>query len=248
MAIHAAMVSRMDAEIGRVLEQIKAMGAEQDTLVMFLSDNGASAEMMIRGDGHDHSSVPGSAGSFLCLGPGWSTFSNTPFRRHKTWTHEGGISTPLIVKWPEGIKSPGEFRHDVAHVIDVTPTILELAGAKKGDGFSDAPAPPPGLSLVPAFARDGTVKHESVWWLHEINRALRVGDWKIVASGKESPWELYDLSKDRAESNNLAASMPEKAKELAAEWERQTDAYRAIALHDLPKASSGPEHSHGGPE
>lgn len=248
MAIHAAMVSRMDAEIGRVLEQVRAMGAEEDTLVMFLSDNGASAEMMIRGDGHDHSSVPGLAGSYLCLGPGWSTFSNTPFRRHKTWTHEGGISTPLIVKWPSRIKAKGEFRHDVGHVIDVTPTILELAGAKAGDGFADAPAPPPGLSLVPAFAKDGAVKHESVWWLHEINRALRVGDWKIVASGKQSPWELYDLSKDRAESNDLAASMPDKVKELAAEWERQAEAYRVVAMRNLPKPSNEPEHSHGGAE
>jgi arylsulfatase len=247
MAIHAAMVSRMDAEIGRVLEQVKAMGAEQDTLVMFLSDNGASAELMIRGDGHDHSSVPGSAGSYLCLGPGWSTFSNTPFRRHKIWTHEGGISTPLIVKWPGAIKAHGEVRHDVGHVIDVTPTVLDLAGAKPKEGFAGAPAPAAGTSLAPAFAKDGAVTRPNVWWLHEGNRALRAGDWKIVASGKQAAWELYDLGKDRAESNNLAAAMPDKVKELAAEWERQLEAYRANALRDLPpKSADEPGHSHGG--
>ena len=238
MAIHAAMVARMDAEIARVLAQVKAMGAEEDTLVMFLSDNGASAEMMIRGDGHDHSSVPGSAGSYLCLGPGWSGASNTPFRRHKTWTHEGGISTPFIVRWPKGFAARNEVRHDVAHVIDVAPTILGVAGAKQAEGlYADAPAPPPGLNLAPVFERDGAVKHESLWWLHEINRALRVGDWKIVASGNAAPWELYNLKDDRAESHDLAASMPDKVKELAAEWQRQTDAYRMVALRDAPKAS-----------
>ena len=234
MAIHAAMVTRMDREIGRVLEQIKSMGAERDTLVLFMSDNGASAELMVRGDGHDHCSVPGSAGSYLCLGPGWSGAANTPFRRHKTWTHEGGIATPLIVRWPAGIADRNELRQVPSHLIDVPVTILDLAGSAPPEGFAAAPAPPPGQSLLPALLADVTdVGHAELWWLHEKNRALRVGNWKIVASGKDAAWELYDLKKDRAESNDLASAMPEKVKELAEVWDKRTAEFRGHALRDV---------------
>ncbi len=106
MSIHAAMVNRMDREIGRVLDQLRAMGAFEDTLIVFLSDNGASAEIMVRDDGHDPSASPGSADTHLCLGPGWSTVANTPFRRHKTWVHEGGIATPLDRPLAQGHPRP----------------------------------------------------------------------------------------------------------------------------------------------
>jgi arylsulfatase len=235
MAIHAAMVDRMDQEIGRVLAQIEAMGASENTIVLFLSDNGASAEIMVRGDGNDPNAAPGSAGSFLCLGPGFSSAANTPFRRHKTWVHEGGIATPCIVRWPKGIAAKGELRHNPGHLIDIVPTLLELAGAKPFDAWEGKPVPPaPGRSLVPAFTKDGAVTHDSLWWLHEGNRALRVGDWKIVAAGADSPWELYDLKTDRAESKNLAAKMPDKVGEMAANWTRQTEEFRALAMKDLP--------------
>ena len=235
MSIHAAMVDRMDQEIGRVLAQLRAMHAMENTLILFLSDNGASAEMMVRGDGHDRTAPPGSGASFLCLGPGWSSLANTPFRRHKTWVHEGGISTPLIVHWPRGIAGHGELRHTPGHVIDLAPTILEVAGGRPLQFWAGQPVPPaPGKSLVPLFTADGTVNHESLWWLHEDNRAFRVGNWKIVAAGKNAPWELYDLTKDRSESKNLAKEFPEKIRELAREWQQQTDAYTALARRDLP--------------
>ena len=108
------------------------MGAFENTLIFFMSDNGASAEIMVRDDGHDPTAPPGSAASHLCLGPGWSTVANTPFRRHKTWVHEGGIATPLVVHWPMGIAARGELRHDPGHVIDIVPTILEIAGPLRG--------------------------------------------------------------------------------------------------------------------
>ena len=111
MAVHAAMVDRMDREIGRVLAQMRAMNAFDHTLVLFLSDNGASAEIMVRGDGHDPHAECGTGATFLSFGPGWSSMANTPFRRHKTWVHEGGISTPLVVCWPKGIAARGELRH-----------------------------------------------------------------------------------------------------------------------------------------
>ncbi len=142
MAVHAAMIDRMDRELGRVLDQLTQMGVEENTLVLFLSDNGASAELMVRGDGHDQSAEPGSAATFLCLGPGWSTMANTPFRRHKTWVHEGGISTPLIVRWPRGIAARGELRHSPGHVIDIVPTILDVAAGKRFEILGGKPAPP----------------------------------------------------------------------------------------------------------
>ena len=235
MAIHAAMVDRMDQEIGRVLAQVKTMGAMENTLVLFLSDNGASAEIMVRGDGNAPGAVPGSAESFLCLGPGFSSAANTPFRRHKTWVHEGGISTPLIVQWPKGIAARGELRHNPAHLIDLVPTILDLAGGKPFENVDGKPVPPaPGKSLVPVFAKDGTVTHDCLWWMHEANRALRVGDWKIVAAGKDASWELYDLATDRAESKNLAEQQSERVKEMAALWTRRTEEFHALAVKDLP--------------
>ena len=235
MAIHAAMVDRMDREIGRVVAQLRAMGALENTLVFFLSDNGASAEIMVRGDGHDPHAECGTGATFLSIGPGWSSLANTPFRRHKTWVHEGGISTPLIVHWPKGIAARGELRHTPGHLIDLMPTILEAAGGKRLERWEGQPVPPaPGKSLIPLFVKDGTVAHDSLWWLHEGNRALRVGDWKIVAAGKDSPWELYDLSSDRSESKNLAKNKPEKVSELAAIWTKQLAEYTAMASKDLP--------------
>ena len=111
----------------------RAMGALDNTVVFFLSDNGADATLLIRGDKHDPSAPPGSGASYLCIGPGWASASNSPFRRHKIWVHEGGIATPLIVHWPNGIRARGELRHDLAHVIDFVPTLLDLAGASSSD-------------------------------------------------------------------------------------------------------------------
>ena len=235
MAIHAAMVDRMDQEIGRIIAQLKAMNAFENTILFFASDNGASAEIMVRDGGHDPAAPPGSAKSYLCLDPGFSSASNTPFRRHKTWVHEGGISTPLIVHWPAGISAKGELRHTPGHVIDIVPTVLKLAGLQKPKEWKGEPIPEaPGRSLVPAFARDALVPHESLWWLHEGNRAVRVGDWKLVAA-RGDPWELYDLKTDRAEQVNLAAKMPDKVKELERVWQEQADRCTELARKTLPE-------------
>jgi arylsulfatase A-like enzyme len=251
MSVHAAMVDRMDRDIGRVVDQVKAMNALDNTLVMFLSDNGASAEIMVRDEGHDPKLPPGSAGTHLCLGPGWSTVANTPFRMHKTWVHEGGIATPLVVHWPAGIKARGELRKNPGHVIDFVPTILEVAGGKRIETVEGKPVPAaPGKSLVSAFANDNSVSRDNLWWSHEGSKAIRIGDWKLVAASpslrgrgndeaeatqKPGDWELFDLSTDRAETNNLAAKMPEKVKELANVWTQKQDEFFKLAKDDLGK-------------
>jgi len=230
MSIHAAMIDRMDQEIARVLQQIKTMGAADNTVTFFVSDNGASAEIINRGDRHDPTAAPGSAKSYLCLGPGWSTAANTPFRLHKHWNHEGGIASPLIVHWPRGIPAHGELRHNPGHFIDILPTIADLAGASIAGPWNGKEVPPlPGKSLVPAFAKDGSVPREYLFFHHQDNRAIRVGDWKLVAKGKDGPWELYDISNDRCESNDLAAKNPDKVKELTALWQQREDEFRALA-------------------
>lgn len=232
MAVHAAMIDRMDREVGRIIDQLRGMNALDNTLILFLSDNGATAEIMVRGDGHDQNSSPGSGATYLSLGPGWSSVSNSPFRRHKTWVHEGGIATPLIAHWPRGITGPGEIRTTPGHVIDLVPTILEAAKVVATREGKDQTVPKrPGKSLLPAFVREGDVPREELWWLHEDNRALRMGDWKLVAAAKK-PWELYDLKADRAETRDLAKEQPERVREMAAHWERLWKQYADLARKD----------------
>ena len=197
-------------------------------LILFLSDNGASAEIMVRGDGHNPEAPPGSADTYLCLSPGWSTTCNTPFRRHKTWVHEGGISTPLIVHWPQGIQHRNEFRHVAGHVIDLVPTILEAAGASPLTEVNGKPVPEaPGVSLLPAFAAPGVKLHQSLWWMHEGHRAFRQGRWKLVAV-KGGPWTLYDLAQDRGEQTDSSCQMPVLTCQLAAAWEATAQEFRDL--------------------
>ena len=234
MAIHAAMVYRMDVDIGRVIAQIRSMKALENTLVLFLSDNGASAEIRVRDDGHDPKAAPGSAASHLCLGPGWSTASNTPFRRHKTWVHEGGVATPFIAHWPAGFLGKNELRHTPAHVIDIVPTILEIT-RERGSKLSHPPDAPPfsGRSLTSVFQSDGDLGRPYTWWEHGGNRAIRVGPWKLVASGKDGPWELYNLDADRAETHDLASKQPDRVEQLANMWEAALESFRVVATKDL---------------
>ena len=235
MAIHAAMIDRMDQEIGRLIEQLKAMGQFENTIIFFASDNGASAEIMVRDGGHDPNAAPGSAASYLCLGPGFSSACNTPFRRHKTWVHEGGISAPLVVHWPKGIAAKGQLRHTPSHVIDIVPTIFELADVDKPEDWNGEAFPKaPGKSLVSAFEADVVVERDFLWWFHERNKAIRVGDYKLTAA-KGDPWSLYDLKTDRAESNDLASSLPEKASELKQLWQKQLDSITELASKTVKK-------------
>ncbi|MBS3762202.1 MAG: arylsulfatase [Planctomycetes bacterium] len=237
MAIHAGMVDRTDREIGRLLDQLREMNVYDDTLVLFLSDNGASAEIMIRAGGHDPMAPPGSETTHLCLGPGWSNCSNSPFRRHKIWVHEGGVATPMIASWPNGIAARGELRHDMGHCIDFLPTILELAGIRPGDIPFPADAPPlPGRSLAPTFGEDDSIEHSHIFFHHSGNRALRIGNWKIVSASDSGPvgsmdddWALYDLSTDRSEMNDLSKEKPDRCREMQGFWRECEETYRQDA-------------------
>ena len=222
MTIHAAMIERIDIEVGRIIKQLQAMDSFEDTVIFFLSDNGASAEMMVRGYGHDPEAAPGSADTYLCLGPGWSTAANTPFRKHKVWAHEGGTCTPLIVHWPKQISEAGVIRETPGHVIDMVPSILDLAGATP----AKKKVPFPGQSLRPTFKGDRG-ESRTLWFSHRNNEALRNGDWKLVKPN-DGPWELYNLKEDRAETNDLVAQYPEKVKALKKQWESQIEQMRQV--------------------
>jgi arylsulfatase len=235
MQIHAAMIDRMDHAIGRVLAQIKQMNARENTVVLFMSDNGASAEMLVRGDGHDQDASMGSAESYLCLGPGWSTAANTPFRLHKHWVHYGGTASPLIVNWPAGLDSSvaGELRHTPSHLIDIVPTLLDLAGHAPQPRRANGPSLP-GRSLVPTFAKDQRIDRPYLFYSHAGHRALRVDDWKVVSRKRRDRWELYNLTQDPNELNNLAEQHPMLRQRLTERWKRLSEKFRDQATAKAP--------------
>lgn len=157
--------------------------------------------------------MPGPYDTYIGYGQGWANVSNTPFREYKHWVHEGGISTPLIAHWPAGIKVRGELRKQPGHLIDLMATCVDVSGAN----YPADATPLVGKSLLPAF-ENKPIEREAIYWEHEGNRAVRVGDWKLVAK-HNGPWELYDLSRDRIEANNLAAREPQRVTELTARYE-----------------------------
>ena len=252
--VYAAMIETMDTGIGRVVAQLKASGQYENTLILFLQDNGACAEntgrtanaaqppsplkpmtpqeiqpksqppMQTR-DGRwirtGPDVMPGPADTYIAYGRGWANVSNTPFREYKHWTHEGGISTPLIAHWPKGIRADrdGKFERQPSHLIDIMATCVDLAGATYPtvlDGHKIKPKA--GVSLRPAFNGESINRPEPIFWEHESNRAVRDGDWKLVAK-EDEPWELYDMKADRSELHNLASSQSDRVQSMAAAWD-----------------------------
>ncbi|HWH70311.1 MAG TPA: sulfatase/phosphatase domain-containing protein, partial [Candidatus Sulfotelmatobacter sp.] len=163
--------------------------------------------------------LPGPADTFIAYGKAWANVSDTPYREYKHWVHEGGISTPLIVHWPQRVKTPGQLRTQPGHLIDIMATCVEVAGAKYPavvNGQSITPLE--GKSLLPAFD-NRPIQRQALFWEHEGNRAVRVDHWKLVAKGPAGKWELYDLAADRTELHDLAEQQPERVKEMASQWE-----------------------------
>lgn len=255
MEVYAAQVDSMDQGIGRILGALKEGGILDDTLILYLQDNGGCAEGMGRGtnavareagpslppmgpDAGQFGSVPkqtrdgwavrqgigvmpGGPDTYLAYGRGWAQVSNTPFREYKHWTHEGGISTPLIVHWPAGIPEArrGRLEATPGQLVDVMATCVEVAGAAYPKTGTSGPIPPmEGASLVPAFAGMRLERVRPLVWEHEGNRAIRDGRWKLV-SKERGAWELYDLEADRTETRDLSGAEPERVKSMAAAWE-----------------------------
>ncbi len=229
IAIYAAVVAHMDASVGRLVAALKERGVLDNTLILFMSDNGANAES--GPNGKLNGKVPGDPQSDVFEGQSWATLSDTPLRRYKHFNHEGGISTPLIAHWPARVKAAGELRQQPGHLVDIMATCVDVAGAK----YPSAPIQPmEGRSLVPAFDNQ-PIQRDALYWEHEGNAAIRVGDWKLVRLGRNGEWELYDLKNDRTEQHNLAGTKPELAKELAAKWEAWAERARVKPYPDAGK-------------
>ena len=225
MAAYAGCIDAIDQNIGKLVAKLKALGKYDNTIIFFLSDNGACAEGGILGGGDERSvrdprSTQGTAGP-RC-GRAWANCSNTPFRLYKHFVHEGGMSTPLIVHWPAGVskESAGSFVEPFGYLPDLMPTCLELAGAQYPAQWNGRPvAPTAGKSLVSLIKGSREPVHtDPVFWEHEGNRAMRDGKWKLVWA-RNGPWELFDLDADRTEMHNLYEERPRRAADMKRTWE-----------------------------
>jgi arylsulfatase A-like enzyme len=230
MATYAAMVEIMDRNIGRVVKDLDEHDELQNTLIVFLSDNGACAEWDPYG--FDNNPYPvnklyrgadldqmGQKQTFHSYGTGWANACNTPFRMYKHYNHEGGISAPLIVHWPERVKQAGAIDHQPAHVIDVSATLLDVGGGKYPRRWrGNKILPLAGVSLLPAWQNDDRLPERPLFFEHEGNRAIRSGKWKAVWTNFIKEWELYDMDRDRSELANLVSRYPEKVTELDKQW------------------------------
>lgn len=227
MEVYAAMVDSMDQGIGRVMDALERSGVEDNTIVMFLSDNGGCAshsgyfdEEIRKGHEAYNKKLPGDVDTYDYVAQGWGWAQNAPFRRYKVWTHEGGISTPMIARWP-GVIRPGSLSRQIGHVVDIMPTMLALTGAEYPDRRKGVPVPPTdGFSLTPLFEGGERSGHDSLCWYLYGNRAVRQGRWKLVWGSNIKRWELFDMEKDRTETVDLAARQPDRVKRMAADWMR----------------------------
>lgn len=244
MAVHAAMVDRLDKTVGDLIAELKRTGEYENTVILFLSDNGASSERPSQyGPGFDRAGMtregeevhfptdknpeymPGLQTTVSGIGPQWANVANTPFRYWKARVYEGGITSPLIVHWPNGVTEKGAIRPQVAHVIDIMPTLIDLADTKYPETYNGHKVDRIyGKSMLPAIEGKETGDINKVlFWEHFGSAALRKGEWKAVQLDAGSQWELYNLEKDRTETHNLAAEYPEKLNELKREWKKMAD-------------------------
>lgn len=216
MAIYAAMIDEVDQSIGRLVSALKERGELDNTLIFFLSDNGGNAEAGIKGKYNGEH--PGDPHSDVFIGQCWAHLNNTPFRKYKHYNHEGGIATPLIAHWPKGISPQTEWNTTPTHLIDIMATVVDVGGAEYPATFNGHPITPmEGRSLKSVFV--GGDLDRPLFWEHEGNAAVRVGELKLVRLGRTGPWELYDLKTDRTEQRDLAASKPDDVARLSAQWE-----------------------------
>jgi len=254
MEVYAAMLDCMDQNVGRIVQTLKDQKQLDNTLILYLQDNGGNLEDLgrdpkVNPTRADHPTLaptlatflesqnrpkqtrdgwpmldgrnvlPGPADTYIAYGEPWANVSNTPFREYKHFVHEGGISTPLIAHWPDGISRKNELEKQPGHLIDLMATCVDLAGATYPKELNGrAITPMEGTSLVPAFAGK-PLPDRALFWEHEGNRAMRQGDWKLVAKYPKGKWELYNIVKDRTEMHDLAPSETERLHTMTAAWE-----------------------------
>ncbi len=215
MAVYAAMVDRVDQNIGRILEKLSELDKDKNTLILFMSDNGSSSESVtLPGEGDI-----GTVTRWTSLLGDWANVSNAPFRYFKNYSHEGGINTPLIASWADGIVEPGRISEYLGHFIDIMPTLIDISGAEYPTTFNGQDITPyQGNSLLPVLKDESVPRAEPLFWHWRNGKALRQGKWKLVSFGKNTSWELYDMDVDRTETNDLAETHPEVLEELAGVW------------------------------
>lgn len=235
MAVHAAMIDCMDQGIGRIITALKQTGQLENTLILFLSDNGASPENCTAyGPGFDRPDetrdgrkivydmqkrvLPGDELSYASIGARWANVANTPYQYWKAESYEGGIHTPMIAYWPKAITAKGSFNSSVGHVMDFMSTFIELAGAKYPASYKNHRiTPTTGISLVPTFSGKPTTGHETLYNEHFGARYARSGNWKLVAKENAS-WQLFNLATDKSETNDLASRYPDKVSHMDSLW------------------------------
>ena len=242
MAVYAAQIDRMDRGIGRIVAALERHAALDNTLLVFVSDNGGCAEFLGEDTGRGYASrykiptrdgrpmrignspeiTPGPADTFMSYDLPWANASNSPFRLYKHWVHEGGIATPCVVHWPARAAA-ARIVHEPCHFIDILPTFLDAAGASAPSEYNGSPVQhPEGESLVGAMRNGERRRKRPVFWEHEGNSAVRDGPWKLVRK-HPGPWELYNMEKDRTELHDLAASEPDRLRTMT----RAYDAWAA---------------------
>jgi arylsulfatase A-like enzyme len=241
MALYAAQIDRMDQNIGRVVKTLAASGELDNTLILFLSDNGACAEGGELGGGLKEN-LGTKKGYMLSYGQSWANVSNTPFKKYKHWVNEGGISTPLIAYWPKVIPkaSEGKFTDQYGFLPDIMATVVAASGAKYPSAYKGRTiVPMEGQSLLSVLqGKEQPVHHEPIFWEHEGNSAVRMGNLKLVCeyqAGKPKKWELYDLSKDRSELHDLSASMPDQVFKLSKAYEQWAERAGVVSFDEIKK-------------
>ena len=216
MEIYAAMVDSLDQNIGRLIKKLEEQGKLDNTLIIFLSDNGACA-VDPKIDNADPNAPMGTVASYPSYGQNWATVSSTPFRKWKTTSHEGGICTPLIVHWPAGVKATKGWCRESAHLVDIMPTALAVSGAKfPGESKEKIIQPTDGVSLLPVFKGESLTRKNPLYFQYSKSAAIRDGQYKLVRLGPK--WELYDMANDKTETKNLAAQLPEIAQKMESQW------------------------------
>jgi arylsulfatase len=231
MTVYAAMVDCVDQGIGRIVKTLEETGRADNTIILVFNDNGGCAE---QAGGDDPTNIAGPKEHYVSCGAGWAYAQNTPFRRYKGWSHEGGIATPLVVRWP-GVVKPNTITREVGHLVDLLPTFMEVADAERPAMRDDKNAPPlEGSSLLPVL-RGGT--REPVYpmcWSNFNNRAVRDGRWKLAWESRFLRWELYDIEADRTEMHDVSAQYPDRVAAMAGQWQAWAEKTGAISQLNRP--------------